>query len=146
MLIPDTKSYLLHDPENEKRYGTKIEKAVSKAQKNNRQLFKNYQIYISSHVLGYPSLLKIVEANGGEARIVSNTIKARAKILRSDYLKTVDQILICTSNKEDSALRGKFAEEVRQGELSSGIYSSEWIMISVLRQEIANDEAIAILS
>ena len=75
-----------------------------------------------------------------------HTIKGRAKVLRSDYLKTVDQILVCTNTNEDKALRAKFREEAKEGGLTSAIYSSEWIMTSVLRQEIADDERIAILS
>jgi BRCT domain, a BRCA1 C-terminus domain len=145
-LTLDTKAYFLRDRENEKRYNTTLEQTVSKACTNNRQLFKNYQIYISTNVPGKSSLLRIVEANGGEAKIVSNTIKGRAKILRSDFLKTVDQVLVCTNTSEDKMLRGKFREEVSEGGLSSGIYMSEWIMRSVLRQEIEDSEENAILS
>jgi hypothetical protein len=53
---------------------------------------------------------------------------------------------VCTNTDEDKALRVKFREEVREGGLNSAIYLSEWIMTSVLRQEIADDERIAILS
>ena len=95
---------------------------------------------------GSAALLRIVEVNGGEARIVQHTIKGRAKVIRSDYLKMVDQILVCTNTNEDKALRAKFREEVKEGGLTSAIYLSEWIMTSVLRQEIADDERIAILS
>ena len=118
---------------------------MSKARLNKRQLFKHYQIYLSTNVASHSSLLRIVEANGGEARIVSHTIKARAKVLRSDYLKTAEnQILISSSAKDDKFLQGKFMEEVEEGELKGAIYSSEWIMRSVLRQEIADDEDICL--
>lgn len=95
-------------------------------------------------MLGHPSLLRIVEANGGEARIVSSTIKGRAKILRSDYLKTVDQILVCTPTADDKMLREKFKEESIEGGLTWGIVSSEWIMVSVLRQEIMVDDEVVV--
>jgi len=96
--------------------------------------------------MGHNSLLRIIEANGGDARIISHTIKPRAKILRSDYLKSVDQILVCTDGPEDKALRTKFREEVAKGGFSSGVYSSEWIMRSVLRQQIESDKGNAIVS
>lgn len=145
-LTQDPQSYLLRDRENEKKYGTTLEKSVAKARNNHRQLFKNYQVYISSNVSGSAALLRIVEVNGGEARIVSNTIKGRAKVLRSDYLKPGNQILVCTNTNEDKSLRAKFREEVTEAGLASAIYLSEWIMTSVLRQEIADDDGIAILS
>ena len=53
---------------------------------------------------------------------------------------------MCTKANEDKALRAKFREEVNDGGLTPAIYLSEWIMTSVLRQEIAGDEGIAILS
>jgi hypothetical protein len=65
--------------------------------------------------------------------------------LRSDYLKTVDQILICTESGEDKALRAKFREEAVEGEFEWKIYTSDWIMACVLRQEVRHDEGIAIL-
>jgi hypothetical protein len=95
-------------------------------------------------VPGHSSLLQIVEANGGVARIVSNTIKSRAKILRSDYLKTVDQILVCMDTADDKILREKFKDEVLEGGLTWRMVPSEWIMVSVLRQEIADDYGIVI--
>jgi hypothetical protein len=91
-------------------------------------------------------LLRIVEANGGEARVVSNTIKGRAKVLRTDYLRAINQILICSTNEEDEGLRSKFQEEVGEGNLTSGIYTIEWIMRSVLRQKIAEEPDILISS
>jgi hypothetical protein len=145
LLIPsDTKDFLLRDHENEAKYGTKLEQTVARARENNRQLFKPYQIYIASNVPGLASLRRIVEANGGEARAVSNTIKGRAKILRSDYLRTVDQILVCSDLSDDAALRGKFEEEVREGGVQWGMYTSEWIMRSVLKQEIAKDAGLSL--
>jgi hypothetical protein len=117
---------------------------VVRARENRRQLFKKYQVYISTSVPGHPSLLRIVEANGGEARIVSNTIKGRAKILRSDCLKTVEQILVCMDAADDKLLREKFSEEVIEGGLTWGMVSSEWIMVSVLRQEIVDVDKVAI--
>jgi hypothetical protein len=140
----DTEGYLLRDRENEAKYGTKLEQTVARARENNRQLFKPYQIYIASNVPGLASLRRIVEANGGEVRAVSNAIKGRAKVLRSDYLRTVDQILVCTDSIEDAALRGKFEEEVREGGMPWGMYTSEWIMRSVLKQEIANDAGLSL--
>ena len=138
--MKDAKLYLLRDKDNEKRYRTTLEQTVSRALKNKRQLFKNYQIYISSHVVGYSALLKIVEANGGEARIISHSISQRAKILRADYLRTVDQFLIVTPHEEDRSLRKRFRDEVVEGGLVSGMFTSEWIMVSVLRQEIVSDD------
>src|SRR5208282_3753609 len=114
ILTSDNQTYLLRDRENEKKYRTTLEQSVAKARNNHRRLFKNYQIYISSNISGSAAVLRIVEANGGEARVVSNTIKGRAKVLRSDYLKTVDQILVCTNANEDKALRAKFREEVSE--------------------------------
>ena len=121
--------------------GTTLEQTVSKAKLNKRQLFKNNQIYLSTSVPGHPSLLRIVEANGGEARIVSHTIKGRAKVLRADFLKTAEnQILISSPLEDDKVLQGKFMDEINEGGLKGGMYSSEWIMRSVLRQEIVQDE------
>lgn len=61
--------------------------------------------------------------------------------MRSDYLKTLEnQILISSPLKDDKGLQGKFMEEVREAGLRGGIYASEWIVRSVLRQEIVDDE------
>ena len=90
------------------------------------------------------SLRRIIEANGGEARTVSNTIKGRAKILRSDYLRTVHQILVCSSSTDDAWLRGKFMKEVQEVDLPWKMYSSDWIMKSVLQQEIATDAGLSL--
>jgi len=136
--------YLLHDTESEKKYRTKLTETVAKARKNQRKLFKNYQIYISSSVSGHAALVRIVEMNGGEAKIVPNTIKPRAKVLRSDYVREVDQVLISTDNDDDNSLRTKFCEEVVAIGLQSQIYTSEWIMRSVLRQDIAKDSAFVV--
>ena len=146
LIILDPKLYPLHDSENEKKYHFTLDQSVSRARENRRQLFKNYQVYISSAIPSHSALLRIVEANGGEAKVVSNTIKARAKVLRTDYLRTVDQILICSASTEDRGLRSKFRDEVTEGGLTSGIYSSEWIMRSVLRQKIAEEKDVVISS
>jgi len=121
-----------------------LEQTVHRAKNNNHQLFKNYQIYIASNVPGVASLRRIVEVNGGQARAVSNTIKGRAKILRSDYLRTVHQILVYSSSADDAWLRGKFVEEAREGNLPWGVYTSDWIMRSVLKQEIATDAGLSL--
>lgn len=144
LMSSDTEGYLLRDRENEAKYGTKLEQTVARARENNRQLFKPYQIYVASNVPGLASLRRIIEANGGEVRAVSNAIKGRAKVLRSDYLRTVDQILVCTDSTEDAALRGKFEEEVREGGMPWAMYTSEWIMKSVLKQEIANGAGLSL--
>lgn len=118
-----------------------LAKSIEKARKNNRQLFKNHQVYISTGAKGHLAVQRIVEVNGGEARIVSNTIKPRAKLLRSDYLKTLEnQVLICTKDTNDKQLRTKFKAEVEGEGLNCFIYSSEWIMRCVLRQEIVDDD------
>lgn len=77
---------------------------------------------------------------------MSHNIKPRAKIFRSDSVKSFDQILVCTEDAEDKALRTKFREEAADGGLLCRVYSSEWIMRSVLRQQIEGDKGIAILS
>jgi hypothetical protein len=136
--------YLLRDPENEVKYGTKLEQSIIRAKGNNRQLFKNYQLYIASNVAGLASLRRIVEANGGEARTVSNSIKGRAKILRTDCLRTVHQILICSGSTDDAGLRGKFMEEAQEADFQWGMYISDWIPRSVLRQEIATDTSLSL--
>jgi len=53
---------------------------------------------------------------------------------------------VCTKTNEDRALRAKFREEANEGGRTSAIYLSEWIMTSVLRQEITDDGGVAILS
>jgi hypothetical protein len=76
---------------------------------------------------------------------VAHTIKGRAKVLRSDYLKTIEnQILISSALREDKVLQGKFVDEIKEGGLKGGIYSSEWIMRSVLRQEIVDDDDVCL--
>ena len=66
-------------------------------------------------------------------------------MLRSDYLKTIEnQILISSALREDKVLQGKFVDEINEGGLKGGIYSSEWIMRSVLRQEIVDDEDVCL--
>jgi hypothetical protein len=143
----DTKDYLLRDRENEKKYATTLEQTVKRARENRGELFKNYQVYISTNVTSHPALVRIVEANGGECRTVSYTIKGRARVLRSDYLKSVEnQVLVCTDSNEDKILRGKFKEEIAEGELKGALYSSEWIMNSVLKQEVANGREVTISS
>ena len=119
---------------------------VTKARKNQRKLFKNYQIYISSSVAGHAALVRIVEMNGGEAKIVQHTIKPRAKVLRPDYVRTVDQVLISSDNDEDKSLRTKFRQEVDETALTSCVFTSEWIMRSVLRQEIVTDNEFEVFS
>ena len=147
ILTLDTKDYLLRDHENEKKYATTLEKTVKRARENRGQLFKNYQIYISTNVTSNSALIRIVEANGGECRTVSHTIKGRARVLRSDYLKSVEnQVLVCTDSNEDKTLRGKFKEEIAEGELKGALYSSEWIMKSVLKQEVADGREVTISS
>ena len=72
---------------------------------------------------------------------MSHTIKGRAKVLRADFLKTAEnQILISSPLEDDKVLQGKFMDEINEGGLKGGMYSSEWIMRSVLRQEIVQDE------
>ena len=83
---------------------------------------------------------RIIEVNGGEARVVSHNINARAKILRSDYLKAVEnQVLICTKEGNDKQLRGKFKSEVEAEGRDCRIFTSDWIMSCVLRQELVED-------
>jgi hypothetical protein len=143
-LTSDPKLYPLRDSENEKKYQFSLDESVSRARDNHGQLFKNYQVYISNSLSVHSALLRIVEANSGEARVVSSTIKGRARIMRTDYLRPVNQILICDPTAEDQGLRNKFQEEVRAGNLIAGIYTPEWILRSVLRQKIAEDADIVI--
>lgn len=143
-LTADPKLYPLRDRENEKKYEFSLDESVSRARDNHGQLFKNYQVYISNSLSVHSALLRIVETNGGEARVVSSTIKGRARIMRTDYVRPVDQILICDPTAEDQGLRNKFQEEVRAGNLIAGIYTPEWILRSVLRQKIAEDADIVI--
>ena len=143
-LTSDPKLYPLRDRENEKKYQFSLDESVSRARDNHRQLFKNYQVYISNSLSTHSALLRIVETNGGEARVVSNTIKGRARIMRTDYIRPVDQILICDPTAEDQGLRNKFQQEVRTGNLKAGIYTPEWILRNVLRQKFAEDADIVI--
>jgi hypothetical protein len=144
---PDPQNYLLHDKEAEKKWNTTLVQTVIRARANNRQLFKDYQVYLSNSVHGHQALLGILETNGAEVRVVSNSIKGRAKVLRTDYLKTAEkQVLVCRASSDDKVLRDKFREEVKEGGLNWGLYTSEWIMISVLRQEIEKGDENAILT
>jgi hypothetical protein len=141
----DPQKFLLQDKETEKKLGITLAQTVLNARANKSQLFKDYQIYISSLVKGHQALLHIVEKNGGDARLVSNTIGVRAKVLRSDYLKSVEnQVLIGVGSKDEKMLRDKFRQEVTEGGLVGGLFTSEWVMISVLRQEISKGDAHAI--
>jgi hypothetical protein len=137
--------YLLQDRSNEEKYGMRLEQSIIKARKNNRKLFKDYQIYISTAAKGHVAIQHIVEVNGGEARIVSHNLKQRGKILRSDHLKPAEnKVLICTREKDDKDLRAKFKEETMAEGYSCLIFSSEWIMRCVLRQEIREDNEFAL--
>jgi hypothetical protein len=120
-----------------------LQEAIARARINQRSLFKNYQVYISSGIEGHAMLQRIIETNGGEARIVSSAIKGRAKIIRPEYLRTVDQILVCAD--KEKTLQEKFQDEVNERGLTSEMYSTEWITRSVLRQEIVDDDGIALL-
>jgi len=145
LLIIYPKDYPLRDPTNEAKYGIDLQQSIVKARKNNRQLFKNHQIYISTAANGHVAVQRIAEINGGETRIVSHTTKPRVKILRSDYLKSVEnRVLVCTKDTDDKQLRAKFKEEVEAEGLKCQIYSSEWIMKCVMRQEIVEDNEFAI--
>ena len=143
-LTSDPKLYPLRDRENEKKYEFLLDESVSRARDNRGQLFKNYQVYISNSLSVHSALLRIVETNSGEARVVSSTIKGRARIMRTDYVRAVNQILICDPTAEDQGLRNKFQEEVKPGNLKAGVYTPEWILRSVLRQKIAEDADIII--
>lgn len=108
---------------------------------------KDYQVYISTLASGHDALLRILEINGADARIISHTIKGRAKILRLDYLRSVgNRVLICTPTSEDKVLRDKFREELKDAGLQGEVYSIEWIMMSVLRQEVQKGTGEAILT
>jgi hypothetical protein len=147
VLILDPQKYLLRDRENEKKWGISLEQTVAKARANNRKLLKDYQVYISTLASGHDALLRILEINGADARIISNTIKGRAKILRLDYLRSVgNRVLICTATSEDKVLRDKFREELKDAGLRGEVYSIEWIMMSVLRQEVEKGNKEAILT
>jgi BRCT domain, a BRCA1 C-terminus domain len=134
--------YLLHDPSHEAKYEMKLAESVTKAKKNARGLFKNYQVYVSTTVPSHTSLQKALEVNGGEARIVSHNtnLKGRSKIMKMDSLKhNAEQLLIVTENSADSDLKKKFTEEIQEEKLRGGIRTTEWVMQCILRQEILDE-------
>jgi len=118
----------------------KLEQSVLRAKENKQKLFAEYHVYISDLVAGYAALVNILEANGAMVTTISHKLIARAKILRRDALKIVDNhVLVCTESGEDKTVRDKFREEVKETEFKWGIYLSDWIMTSVLRQQIIED-------
>lgn len=63
----DPQAHLLVDRDGEDRFGIKLQETLARAKKNQRSLFKGWQIFVTEKVKGgFETYKAIVEANGGD--------------------------------------------------------------------------------
>ncbi|OLL24568.1 BRCT-containing protein 1 [Neolecta irregularis DAH-3] len=130
--IIDPIKYPLEDSEGEAKYQCNLEESRSRADKNGATLFKDYTIVATNSIKGgVAPLCGIVNANGGKAISVAS-LKGKG----GNFGKT-QPVLITTSNEEQK-YKDKFLKAAHKEGKTGAVYGSEWILRSVLRQEIVD--------
>ncbi|BFZ60104.1 regulator of Ty1 Transposition [Saitoella coloradoensis] len=136
--IADVDEYILQDKKMETQYKCKLADTLDRARKNQRTLFKGYIVHLTTGIKGgvEPST-RIIEANGGKVEIgVPSTRQLATKE------EGVERVIV--SIEKDRKQWDKLVKAARVKGEDPHVYSTEWILTSVLRQELAGDDEFVI--
>ncbi|TDZ33980.1 BRCT-containing protein 1 [Colletotrichum spinosum] len=141
---PDPEDYLLEDKENEKKFGVKIETAVSRARANLGKLLWSVPIYCTAEISnGHESYKAIAEANGAMFKLYrarsGTTIKPTTS--EEDGGAAPEPVyLLSSASPPERALWPKFEAMARKGNMEPRIVAADWLLDVTMRQQIMFDE------
>ncbi|KAF4821104.1 BRCT-containing protein 1 [Colletotrichum siamense] len=141
---PDPEDFLLDDKENEKKFGVKIETAVSRARANLGKLLWTVPVYCTEHISNGPDSYKaIAEANGAMFKLYrarsGTTIKPTTA--EEDGGAAPEPVYLLSSNSlQERALWPKFEEMARKGHMEPRIVAADWLLDVAMTQQVTFDE------
>ncbi|KAG5518424.1 hypothetical protein PMAC_002818 [Pneumocystis sp. 'macacae'] len=130
--IIDESNYFLFDPQSEMKYNFKLVESLKRASENKHSLFKGYLFQISPGAVsnynnGIDTVKQIIEANGG---VCVSTTSRRNEIEYEGFL-----VVLISNNLNDRASKN-FIEKCKKTNQVPLIYNMEWVLTTVLRQEL----------
>jgi hypothetical protein len=145
--LRDPKNYPLKDPENEKKYGVKLEDVLRRARVNGGKLLDGQHVYTTDKVKGgFEPFKSIVESNGGRCFLYRGRAGAisskRSSGDDTDEEEEADDeepqfvYLMSGSTVEESRLWPKFRQAAEQAGKVARIVRTDWILDLAIRQQI----------
>lgn len=130
--IVDENDYFLVDLESEMKYNFKLSESLKKASENKHSLFKGYlfqvsPMAVSNYSNGIDTVKHIIEANGGVCVLTAS---------RKDWTEYKELSPILIANGSDERILKQFIEKRREAGEIPLIYNMEWVLTTVLRQEL----------
>ncbi|KAL0941904.1 brct domain-containing protein [Colletotrichum truncatum] len=141
---PDPEDFLLNDKENEKKFGVKIQTAVSRARANHGKLLWTVPVYCTEQISNGPDSYKaIAEANGAMFKLYrarsGTTIKPTTP--EEDGGAPPEPVYLLSSNSaQERALWPKFEEMARKGHMEPRIVAADWLLDVAMTQQVTFDE------
>ncbi|ETS78277.1 hypothetical protein PFICI_10339 [Pestalotiopsis fici W106-1] len=141
--VPPPEDYLLHDKENEKKFGFKLEASVERAIKNKGKLLWNVPIYCTSTIKnGTESYKAIADANGAIFLVYAarsgTTIKPTNP--EDDEGGPEPVYLLSTASPEEKKLWPRFEAMAKAGNMEARVVASDWLLDVVMKQELTFDK------
>lgn len=141
--LPDTKKFLLQDPESEKKFKMKLQDAITRANANKRGLLRSVPVYCTAEIPNGPETYKsIVESNGGIFSIYrargGSTIKPTKP--EEDDGPPEPVYLLTGTRPEERKLWDRFAEMAKAGNMIPRIVVHEWLLDVAMTQQLKWDE------
>ncbi|KAG4300874.1 hypothetical protein PCANB_002779 [Pneumocystis canis] len=130
--VVDESNYFLVDLESEMKYNFKLSESLKRASENKRCLFKGYLFQVSPEVVsnynnGINTIKQIIEANGGICMLTNS---------RRNQIEYENFSFILISNSLDDKISKQFVEKRKQANQIPLIYNMEWVLTTILRQEL----------
>jgi hypothetical protein len=143
--VPDPDDFLLKDPENERKLGVRLDKAIGRARANRGKLLHNVAIYCTDGVQNGPDRFKAVaEANGAIFKLyrARSGTTIRPTTAEEDGGAPPDPVyLLSSSGPQDRLLWPKFKEMAEAGHMEPRIVHPDWLVDVATRQEVFFEES-----
>lgn len=135
--VIETSKFLLKDPDGEQKYGCVLEESLGRARKGSG-VFGNCVIYVTPSIRGgTETMARVIQSNGGVCRVAEGRRSLAG-------LKNSNDRLFLISTPEDTALWGRFQRRAAILHARVHLYSTEWVLVSVIRQTLLLDNAYAL--
>lgn len=138
--VPNPRSYMLKDKENEKKLGITLPKVIARARANRGRLLWQVPIYCTAEIKnGVENYRIIAEANGAIFKVyrARSGTTIRPTTAEEDGGADPEPVyLLSSGSAAERQLWPRFEEMARNGNMEPRIVASDWLLDVAMKQEL----------